>query len=112
MKRIMQFRYCGDGNSNNFPNSTSEVISAEELKFNNIFQGYNNISQLGIQGEPGTTFYLNNSQYSIVLGETGIYEIDLQDRGNIYAINFVANRVFDTYTSGKNQLLIDIIYDK
>jgi hypothetical protein len=39
------------------------------------------ISQLGIQGRPGTSFYLNGSTLPIVLGETGIYEIDLQNYG-------------------------------
>lgn len=112
MKRIMQFRYAGDGALNNSPASGSNAITAEKLKFKNIFQGYDEISQLGIQGEPGTAFYLNNSDYSIVLGETGIYEIDLQERGTIHSIGFIANRAFDTYTSGNNQLLIDIIYDK
>lgn len=112
MKRIMQFRFSGDGSSSNYPNSGETAISAEKLKYKNIFQGYNQISQLGIQGQPGTAFYLNGSEYSILLGETGIYEIDLQDRGYITSINFVDNTAFKTYSPNRNQLLIDIIYEK
>lgn len=112
MKRIMQFRYAGDGAENNSPASESNAISDEKLRYKNIFLGYDNISQIGIQGEPGTSFYFNNSDYAITLGETGIYEIDLQDRGVIHSISFIKNRAYDTYLSGNNQLLIDVIYDK
>nr|DAG21695.1 MAG TPA: hypothetical protein [Caudoviricetes sp.] len=37
---------------------------------------------------PGTEFYLNNSDYSISLGTTGIYEIDLTGKAEITSIRF------------------------
>jgi hypothetical protein len=35
------------------------------------------IVQLGIQSVPGTKFYLNGSNNPIIIGNTGIYELDL-----------------------------------
>jgi hypothetical protein len=35
------------------------------------------VSHLGIQGIPGTTFYLNQNGDPITIGITGVYEIDL-----------------------------------
>ena len=54
---------------------------------NNVI--YTNISQIGIQGAPGTRFWLNDAQQSsnpnalkgITLNWTGIFEIDLSDIG-------------------------------
>ncbi len=107
MKRIRQFRYSGDNSTEN----SSSSITKDALVFGNIFQSYNTISQMGIQGRPGTSFYLNNSEFPIVLGETGIYEIDLQDRGTIHSIGFVDNSAFKYYTTFGDRLLIDIVYE-
>jgi hypothetical protein len=53
-------------------------VNLSDLIYQNIFAGYGNITQMGIQAPRGTTFYLNNaSNYPIVIGDTGIYEIDL-----------------------------------
>jgi hypothetical protein len=52
-------------------------LSKEELVYQNIFTGHSSITQLGIQGQPNTTLFLNGQDFPIVLGETGIYEIDL-----------------------------------
>ena len=85
MKAIRQFRYYGSdlinnnfAKENNFPKDAS---FPERLVLGNIFQEYSAITKLGIQGRPGTTFYLNDSNYPIVVGETGIYEIDLEGYG-------------------------------
>lgn len=105
--RIVQFRYAGDGNSNNFPVGLTSAILAQ----GNIFSGYGNISKIVIQGIPGTAFCLNNSDYSIYLGNSGIYHLDLQNRGLITSINFIKNGIFSMYNSS-NILLIDIVYSR
>ena len=103
MKFITQFRFGSDGVS-------PAGLNATKLQYGNIFENFSQISQLGIQGYPGTVFYLNGSDYPITLGETGIYEIDLQDRGFIHSINFIGNSAFEAYTKG-SRLLIDIVYE-
>ena len=73
------------------------------------------ITQLGIQTLPGTKFYLNNSNESIVVNNTGIFELDLEDQVQITALRFYydslrliseANLVKDNNTA-----LLDIIHN-
>ena len=108
MKCIKQFRYYGDNNVNNYPTN----MTTSNLIRSNIFAGYGAITQMGVQARPGTTMYLNNSIYPIVIGETGIYEIDLQDFGVITAIRFEGSSLtrFDEQGS-TDRILIDIIYE-
>ena len=98
-KKMTQFRYYGVGNSNNYPS---------DLKLtNNIFQGYSNITQMGIQAPPDTQFELNDSCYPINVGNTGIYEIDLQNYGFIQKLVF---RTIPELVNG-DRIIVDIIYE-
>jgi hypothetical protein len=109
MKCIKQFRYYGDKNPNNYPSN----VNYDLLAHKNVFLGYGSITQMGIQAPAGTVFFLNNEQrYPIVIGETGIYEIDLQDFGVITAIRFEGSSLtrFDEQGS-TDRILIDIIYE-
>ena len=75
MKRVQQFRYYGanspktslDGNLNS--HTKSQFINGS------IFP--NPILQLGIQSLPGTKFYVNGNPTPVLVGVTGIYELDL-----------------------------------
>ena len=73
-KQIMQFRYYAEGNSKNQP----RTINKAKLSSGSVFSNYFPITQLGIQALPGTKFYLNNSTTPIIIGSTGIYELDLE----------------------------------
>lgn len=106
MKLISQFRFYGDGDERNYP----ATLTKNELAYNNIFAGYGSITQLGIQGRPGTTVFLNGQKFPIIIGETGIYEIDLQNYGQISTIYFSYDSL-STYTGGQDRLLIDIIHE-
>jgi hypothetical protein len=78
----------------------------------NIFEDCGFITHLGIQAKPGTKFYLNNSDFPITVGFTGIYELELEKYGHIYAIRFDRSSI-DKYDNAGNtdRLLIDIIYE-
>lgn len=78
----------------------------------NIFTDFSAITKLGIQGRPGTTFYLNDGQYPIYIGETGIYEIDLEGYGTIFKIQFEQSTLteYDNEYKG-DRLLIDIVFE-
>ena len=106
MKYIKQFRYQKN-------NSEMTNVNLSDLIYQNIFAGYGNITQMGIQAPRGTTFYLNNaSNYPIVIGDTGIYEIDLQDHGHIFKITFDRGSIESLVADGSTgRLLIDIIYE-
>lgn len=116
LKAIRQFRYYGSdlihnefAKENNYPNDPS---FPERLIGGNIFNEYSAITKLGIQGRPGTMFYLNDSNYPIVIGETGIYEIDLEGYGQIFRIKFDGPSLAWYDEDGKgDRLLIDIVFE-
>lgn len=54
--------------------------------------------------------FLNGQEYPIIIGETGIFEIDLQNYGQIFSIRFTAESL-DDYQEFDDRLLIDIIYE-
>lgn len=110
MKKIMQFRFEGFQNANNYPvfsDYNNILISG------NIFNDYQPITQLGIQGPQGLKFYLNNGAYPITIGATGIYELNLENLGRINSIRFDKNDIstFFPNSNTKNRLLVDIIYE-
>ena len=105
--KIMQFRYYGEKVSNNQPSN----ISASNLASGHIFSGYLPITQLGIQTLPGTKFYLNNSIYPVVIGSTGIYELDLKDVTQITEIHFDKRSLNLINENNNAYLIVDIIAD-
>lgn len=109
MKQIKQFRYYDSINTNNYPefsNYYGKLISG------NIFESLGAISSLGIQGVPGTKFYLNGASFPITIGKTGIYELDLGAHGRIHTIRFDKDSIDNYYTSDNtNRLLIDVLYE-
>ena len=109
MKSIKQVRYYHPSHSNNFPtfyNYYGKLING------NIFSTLGAISHLGIQGVPGTKFYLNGSEFPITIGFTGIYELEFNGAGRIHSIKFDKSSLDTLYTSTtENRLLIDVVYE-
>lgn len=105
-KQVKQFRFYGEGNAKN-----SEDMTILNLTKNNIFSSYPEISQLGIQSLPGTEFYLNESTYPIVIGNTGIYELDVAGITDITNIKFEPKSITAIQNSPTAYLIIDVIYD-
>ena len=108
-KKVTQFRYYGnDSASLNYPTNLSLV----DLNTGKAFEGKTPIVQLGIQSLPGTHFYLNNTNTSIIIGSTGIYELDLEGFAQIDKLSFAKDSL-DLISSNPNaHLIIDIIYDE
>lgn len=115
MKQVYQYRYYGDGDTKNQPNSglAQNIISARTLVPGTIFTSKLPILQLGIQATPGTKFYLNNSQEPVIIGSTGIYELDLQGKAEVNALSFDYESI-DNINKKKNNgyLIVDIIYER
>lgn len=78
-------------------------------KFNeNIIPG-EYVYKLGIQGAPGTTFLINNTnienkQAHITIGKYGIYELDLSMVGGV-----ITTLVFISNANEKIPIIVDII---
>ena len=105
-KKIMQFRYYGEKNIKNQPSKIDKI----NLRSGNIFSGYFPITQLGIQSQPGTKFYLNNSTSPIIIGSTGIYELNLSGLTVLTSITFDAKSLKD-FSDSNNGLIIDVVYN-
>jgi hypothetical protein len=107
-KQIMQFRYYAegiDGKGKNYPQN----ISKAKLSSGSIFSNYLPITQLGIQALPGTKFYLNNGTTPIIIGSTGIYELDLEGLSEITNLSFDASSVESISRNNNAYLIVDVI---
>ena len=107
--KVTQYRYYGEKNANNSPKDVTRknFISGE------VFSNTLPILQLGIQTLPGTKFFLNNGKDPIIVGSTGIYELDLQNKTEISSLRFDP-RIFDLI-EGKDTnayLIVDIVYEE
>ena len=88
-KKIKQYRYYFDpqiGQLNvNYPN---DLVAAKLGKDNTIFSDGRIIYQLGIQALPGIKFYINDSDYPVIIGTTGLFEIELSSGMQINKLYF------------------------
>ena len=127
--RVKQFRYYNDESSyetevqlpdNNgvlkptkvSPKNQPAGLTGMKLKSGSVFSNYLPILQLGIQTIPGVKFYVNNSETPVIVGATGIYELDVDGLTEITnltfdttAINLIKSNPSTAY------LIVDIIYD-
>ena len=110
MKQIKQFRYYGSTSTQNYPALGNYYGS---LTKGNIFASHGGISHLGIQALPGTKFYLNHSSYPIIVGFTGIYELETNGIGNIFSIRFDKDTLewYDQPENSNARILIDIVFE-
>ena len=107
MKKITQFVFYGEDNQKNNPNKL------DDWKYN-LLSKYGPVSHLGIQGEAGIIFYLNNSADPISIGSTGIYELDLENIGYISALKFdmdILTEEYDNHLDTNHKLIVDIVYE-
>jgi hypothetical protein len=105
-KKIKQFRFYGDNNEKNYPSNRdkSQYQSGQVFSDLEVFP----ISQLGIQGPPGTKFYLNGSVNPLTIGVSGIYDLDIKNGARITSLEFdrdSLNRI-----ENNSYLFIDILY--
>ncbi len=112
-KRIKQIRYYNENNAKNYPGGTSlgmtKLINGSAFKINgnNVL-----ITQLGIQTVPGVKFYLNESDNSVMVGSTGIYELDLEGISYITSIKFDKASMNLINQNTNAYLIVDILYEE
>lgn len=95
--RFQQFTYTAD---------KEEMV--ESLKDGSLFSSMS-IQQLGIQALPGTKFYINGSNSPVLVGFSGLFNLDLTDQGEITELRFDLNSL--KYIKNANSILIiDIAY--
>ena len=84
-KKIMQVRYYGEGNANNYP----AKLSASKLKNGSVFTDYLPMCYLKITAPSGVKFYLNNGIHNVAIGESKEFELDLD------GVSEITNLIFD-----------------
>lgn len=121
-RRIGQIRFFGEDNvSFNTKDQnavyhlldTNTGVNSEGLSSGGAFESYPRIIQLGIQSLPGTKFTLNSSNDPIIIGITGIYELDLTDTtSTITSLTFDKDSLLSISENPDGYLIIDFIYEE
>lgn len=106
-RKIKQYRYYGESSEKNQP----KEINLDNLVNGSIFNNFP-IIQLGIQTLPGTEFYLNNSIEPIIIGYTGIFELNLENQIEIIQIKFDKDSITNIGENPNGYLIIDILYEE
>lgn len=109
-KNIKQFRFYSANNNKNQSNYPASLTKGQ-LGSGNAFNDCYPITQLGIQTLPGTQFYLNNGLTSIMVGPTGIYELDLEGISQINHLKFNLQSLNRILSDPNAYLIIDIVYE-
>ena len=125
VKKVKQFRFFGDANSafnalndNGVlsqldTNEPEELTSTMLISGDKIFGDYYPIIQLGIQGIPGSKFYLNGNLDPVFLGASGIFELDLTNSSTtISALSFDKETMQLVNSNPDGYLIIDIVYQE
>lgn len=112
-KTIKQYRFYGDGNQHNQPQNISKENMNEGDIFlsDSIIQELGMITNLGIQGLPGTKFYINDNPSPIILGMMGVFELDLSNYSFIYKIKVDYDSAKTIENTEDGYLIIDTIYN-
>ena len=100
-KKIGQIRYFGERNRQNYPTT----INATKLRTGGAFTSVYPFVQLGVQTLPGTKFYVNNHTTPVIVGATGIYELDVNGLSNLTDIQF-DDKSLKTINDNENAYLI------
>ena len=107
-KKVKQIRYYKDNSANNYPTTG---LTYRSLISGTAFSSYTPMIQLGIQSLPGTKFYLNGSHNPVIIGNTGIYELNIEGLTEINSLQFDANSLTTISNNNNAYLIVDIIYE-
>lgn len=109
-RTVKQYRYYGSQNEKNQPST----IKLSDLSSGQVFfqqSGLVSIVQLGIQTVPGVRFYLNESADPIIIGNTGIYELNVDGLTDITSLSFDNKTIQQFDSLNGAYLIVDAIYE-
>lgn len=110
-RKVQQIRYYGDHKSDSDKNQPAN-LTGNRLRSGSIFSQYTPMKQIGIQTMPGVKFYLNNSIEPIIIGSTGIYELNVENLTEITALSFdTASINMINETPSTSYIIVDILYE-
>ena len=106
LQYIKQIVYCNNNSTKNSPRNLVDT----QLTSGTIFSNYLPISQLGVQAPPGTKFYINGNDNPVIVGFTGLFEVDLTSGGTITTLTFDENSIKRIKENDSNILIVDMAY--
>ena len=110
-RKVQQIRYYGDHKSDSDKNQPAN-LTGDRLRSGSIFNQYTPMKQIGIQTMPGVKFYLNNSIEPIIIGSTGIYELNVENLTEITALSFDTTSInMINQTPSTSYIIVDILYE-
>ena len=110
-RKVQQIRYYGDHKSDSDKNQPAN-LTGNRLRSGSIFSQYTPMKQIGIQSMPGVKFYLNNSIEPIIIGSTGIYELNVENLTEITALSFDTTSInMINETPSTSYIIVDILYE-
>ena len=106
-KKLRQFRWYS-----NSEDETRNVPSAslENYHDGTVFDKVYPISQLGIQALPGTKFYLNGDVKPLIIGVSGIYDLDIKNGFRVTDLRFSEESLNLISNNPTSFLIVDILY--
>ena len=110
-RKVQQIRYYGDNKADRDKNQPAG-LTGNRLRSGSVFSQYTPMKQLGIQTMPGVKFYLNNSTDPIIIGSTGIYELNVENLTEITALSFDTTSInMINQTPSTSYIIVDILYE-
>lgn len=104
---IKQIRFYQNGSSKNSPNDAN---LKNKIENGELFRAYSPIKQLGIQTIPGTKFYVNDAPDPVIVGKTGIFELDIDEETSITRLSFNQASMDTINDNPSAYLIIDLIW--
>ena len=107
-KQVNQVRYFGEKHSKN----SDPLITKRSLMYGTAFSNHYPIIQLGVQTLPGMKIYINGHENPVIVGQTGIYELNVDGITHITKLEFdgeVLNLIDSNNTN--SYLIVDYIYE-
>ena len=123
-RQIAQFRFFGDTNTffntsdsnaiyHQMDDNQPDSLTSQSLIAGEAFEEFTPIVQLGIQSQPGLKFNLNSNLDPIVVGASGMYELDLlESSGTITSLTFEKESLELINKNPDGFLIIDIVYEE
>ena len=107
-RKVGQVRFYANQSTQNYP----ERLTTSQLRHGTAFSKYYPLVQLGIQTLPGTKFYINGYSTPVIVGSTGIYELNIEGLSTISDLQFDITSLETIANNDSAYLYVDFIYEQ
>ena len=91
-------------------NSSMSNTTAAAMKSGAAFANLSPIVQLGIQAPPGTKFYLGSTGNALMVGASGVFQLDLREKGAISGLRFDEQSINFVELTKSSYIIVDVLY--